>query len=93
MTKQISSFEASCIELQNGQVLLNFKYAQSLQLTLKYSSMTSKWSAEYFCCFFSFSTAVQRSDKTSIKLEEMTVKLMKQYLSSVTLTSFGKLHL
>ena len=98
MTKQISSFEASCIELQNdpvnGQVLLNFKNVQSLQLTWKYSSMTmSKWSAEYFCCFFSFSTAVQRSDKTSIKLEELAVKLMKQYLSSVTLTSFGKLHL
>ena len=37
MTKQISSFEASCIELQNdpvhGQILLNFKNAQSLQLT------------------------------------------------------------
>ena len=37
MTKQISSFEASCIELQNdpvnGQVLLNFKNVQSLQLT------------------------------------------------------------
>ena len=97
MTKQISSFEASCIELQNdpvhGQILLNFKNAQSLQLTWKYSSMTSKWSAEYFCCFFSFSTAVQRSDKTSIKLEEMAVKWMKQYLSSVTLTSFDKLHL
>ena len=37
MTKQVSSFEASCIELQsdsvNGQVLLNFKNAQNLQLT------------------------------------------------------------
>ena len=73
MSKQVSSFEASCIELQNdpvnGQVLLNFKNAQSLQLTWKYSSMTSKLSAQYFCCFFSFSTAVQRSDKTLIKLE------------------------
>lgn len=73
MSKQVSSFEASCIELQNdpvnGQVLLNFKNAQSLKLTWKYSLMTSKWSAQYFCCFFSFSTAVQRSDKTLIKLE------------------------
>ena len=73
MSKQVSSFEASCIELQNdpvnGQVLLNFKNTQSLLLTWKYSLMTSKWSAQYFCCFFSFSTAVQRSDKTLIKLE------------------------
>ena len=34
MSKQVSSFEASCIELQNdrvnGQILLNFKNAQSL---------------------------------------------------------------
>ena len=37
MTKQVSSFEASCIELQNDsvndKVLLNFKNAQNLQLT------------------------------------------------------------
>ena len=36
MTKQVSSFEANCIELQNdpeNQILLNFKSAQSLPLT------------------------------------------------------------